>query len=278
MSSATTPSTIIDIGVNLSSKQFEGYHAELLEHAYQAYVEAIICISNSQKDWRANLDLIEKHKNSPVKLFSTLGIHPHNAKQATDSTWEEFQQFYSKNKKFIVAIGECGLDFNRKFSPQDTQITVFQRQIELGRELDLPLYMHERDAAKEMIEILQKSAAEHKEQPLRGVIHCFTGDKSTLQAYLDLGLYIGITGWITDHRRNGELLEALRILPLERLLIETDAPFLCPLPYQKQWKTRRAEPDCLDYIIKAISEATGYGVEEIRQNSTTNAKKLFNLK
>lgn len=266
-------STIIDIGVNFSSAKFTNYHSTLLEHAYLAYVEAIICISNSRKEWDTNINLVKQYSNDKVKLYTTIGIHPHNAQNVTDNTWRELEEYILKNN--VVAVGECGLDYNRMFSPKNVQIATFKKQIELANKYKKPLYLHERDAGEDMIQILRE--AKEKYPDLTGVIHCFTGDKATMQQYLTLGFYIGITGWICDKRRNSELVDAIKSLPLEQLMIETDAPWLIPYEYKKKWDTTRSEPDCLDYIINDIAKYTGFSVENIRKTTTANAKKLFGL-
>ncbi len=263
--------TIIDIGVNLGSKQFANYHATYLDHTYQAYVESIISISNCRKEWDVNLGLIDNYKENPIKIYTTIGIHPHSAKEVKDIMYTEMLDYLSKPN--VVAVGECGLDYNRLYSTAEVQKQVFLKQIEIAAKIKKPLYLHERDASEDMIEILTKAKATYPE--LKGVIHCFTGNKETINAYLKLGFYIGITGWICDNRRNGDLIEAIKCLPLDKLMIETDSPWLVPHEYMEKYNTKRNESDSLSYVIDAISFHTKYSVEEIRKSSKENTIKLF---
>ena len=261
---------VSDIGVNFSSKQFKGYHDVYLNHAYDAYIESIVCISNSRAEWDSNVELILEHKDQPVKLYTTIGIHPHNAKSCAGTGDETFTEMlsYLKNSS-VVAIGECGLDFNRMFSTREQQIAVFKRHLDMAESTGMPLYLHDREASTDMIQLL----SERKD--LHGVVHCFTGNKSVMHAYLDMGFHIGITGWICDTRRNKDLLDAVKELPLNRLLIETDAPWLTPLEYTKEFGTKRNESDALEYVVKAISKYTGHSIGDIKRASRKNAQELF---
>lgn len=280
---------IIDIGINLGSPKYKGYHEDILNHAFLSDIMAIISISNSRGEWDKNLKLIEefKIKEHIVKIYCTIGIHPHNAStiiNLDDKPIEKFTKLaklkedllkYHKNTTDVVAVGECGLDFNRLYSPRETQIDVFMVHIDVAAETGKPLYLHERDSSTEMIKILTEAKAKYPH--LRGVIHCFTGNRRTLRAYIDLGFYIGITGWICDNRRNQDLLDAVMVLPLNKLLIETDGPYLTPPQYVKRFDTKRNESDSLEYIIKRLSIEMEESVERIRSQTYKNTLKLFKI-
>jgi TatD DNase family protein len=171
----------------------------------------------------------------------------------------------------VVAIGECGLDFNRNYSPHPDQEKWFIAQIELALEVGKPLFLHSRDAHPRFSEILKKY------KPQRAVAHCFTGEKEELHSYLDLGLYIGITGWICDERRGAHLLELVREIPRDKLLLETDAPYLTPRDLHPQPKARRNEPAFLPHIARAVAKAAGRSFEQISLETTNNARALFGL-
>jgi TatD DNase family protein len=171
----------------------------------------------------------------------------------------------------VVAIGECGLDFNRNYSPHPDQEKWFVAQIELALELSKPLFLHSRDAHPRFAQILKNSRIEN------AVAHCFTGEAEELRAYVELGLYVGITGWICDERRGRHLVELVREIPRDRLLLETDAPYLTPRDLHPQPKARRNEPAFLPHIARAVARALGRPVEEVAAETTRNARALFGL-
>ncbi|HEX6317276.1 MAG TPA: TatD family hydrolase, partial [Burkholderiales bacterium] len=171
----------------------------------------------------------------------------------------------------VVAIGECGLDFNRNYSPHPDQEKWFVAQLELGIELGKPLFLHSRDAHPRFSDILKQHRTE------RAVAHCFTGERDELHAYLDLGLYIGITGWICDERRGRHLVKLVRDIPRDRLLLETDSPYLTPRDLRPQPRARRNEPALLPHILAAVARALGRPAEEVAAETTRNAVALFGL-
>jgi len=262
---------MFDCGVNLCSSQFNNYIETLKEHSINAGIKGWITISNSENEWLANLAYCKKYSDANFTIRTTLGIHPHNAKSATLDTWKKFDSLILNNK--IVAIGECGLDYNRMFSPIETQMEVFIAQIELANKYNLPLYLHERDAFDDFYNLLCIYKAKYPN--LKGIVHCFTGKKQHLLKYIKLGFYIGITGWICDNKKNGNLVEAIKFLPLDKLILETDSPFLIPYPYGKKRNTRRNQPDSLEYIIENISNIISKTKDEIITKTTKNYKKLF---
>jgi TatD DNase family protein len=202
-------------------------------------------------------------------LYATAGVHPHHARDLNPDTVSELRKLASHPR--IVAIGECGLDFNRNYSPHPDQEKGFVAQLELGLELGKPLFLHSRDAHPRFAEILKH----HQVQ--KAVAHCFTGERDELHAYLDLGLYIGITGWICDERRGTHLLELVREIPREKLLLETDAPYLTPRNMHPQPKARRNEPAFLPHIARTVAAALGRPGEEVAAETAGNARTLFGL-
>lgn len=266
---------MIDAGVNLCSKQFNNYHDTLIEHAKEAGLNGFITISNSHKEWKQNLNLIRQYSNDQFKIYMTIGIHPHNAKEVTtDNVYDELTQLVQSNS-CIVAIGECGLDYDRNFSPKSKQIEVFKKHIELSLLLNKPLYLHERDAHDDFYNTL----LEYKNNcaNLKGIVHCFTGKKEHMMKYIELGLYIGITGWICDKRRNHDLVEAVKDLDLNKLILETDAPWLIPFEYSKHWNTKRNQPDAIYYVSSVLSNILEISEESIINKSSQNISKLFSL-
>ncbi|ASM51523.1 TatD DNase family protein [Pseudoalteromonas espejiana DSM 9414] len=254
---------LIDAGVNLTNHQFEGEHQAVIARANAAGVKAMLLIGCDIPSSQQSLELATRFDQ-----YSTAGVHPHDAKDATEqleSTLTELAQ-----NSAVVAIGECGLDYNRDFSPRDIQRSVLRRQLALAEKLNLPVYLHERDASDDMLSIL-------KEFKVRGVLHCFTGNKQALKNYLNLGLYIGITGWVCDERRGKELQALVPSIPLERLLIETDAPFLIPRTITPKPKSRKNEPANLSYVCATLAKL--YNVDEnlVAKHSTENFYSLFDI-
>ena len=172
----------------------------------------------------------------------------------------------------MVAIGECGLDFNRDFFPRPQQEKWYEAQVALAEELQKPLFLHERDARQRFCEIL---AAVRKSVP--AVLHCFTGTREELKIYLDLGLHLGITGWICDERRGTHLRELVREIPLDRLMIETDAPFLVPRTMPTKPRDGRNEPAFLPYVLQAVADCLGKPVPVVAEATTKTAREFFRL-
>ena len=251
---------MIDIGANLTHSSFRDDLAEVIARARAAGVEEIIVTGTSVEESRRALG---------INLYSTAGVHPHNARECSSQTISDLRDI-AKNPR-VVAIGECGLDFNRNYSPHPDQEKWFVAQIELGLSLKKPLFLHSRDAHPRFAEIIKNCAVE------KGVAHCFTGEKDELHAYLDLGLHIGITGWICDERRGRHLLELVKEIPEDKLLLETDAPYLTPRDLKPQPKARRNEPAFLPHILRTVARALGRPAEEVAAETTRNARLLFGL-
>lgn len=259
---------IIDIGVNLLHRSFEQDREQVVARAEAAGVSPLIMTGTSL---RSSTEAARYAARFPQKLYSTAGVHPHDAKSCNESTIPKLRELASQPQ--VVAIGECGLDYNRDFSPRDVQRKWFEEQIRLAAELDLPLFLHERDAHPDFVAMMK----EYRKQIERAVVHCFTGTARELYAYLDMGLYIGITGWICDERRGKHLRDLVKIIPLDRLMIETDAPFLTPRDLKAKPADGRNEPVFLPHILKSVASCIGKSSEEVAAATTETAKRFFAL-
>lgn len=266
MMSNTDSNQWIDIGVNLSNKQFKSDQPQVLQDAKESGVESIILTGTSVKESTLALKQAQEYG-----LYSTAGIHPHDAKENSTDAFKKITSLAQDPK--VVAIGETGLDFNRNFSTPEDQIASFQKHLELATQIQKPLFLHERDAADQMIDMLK----EFKNDLPDAVIHCFTGVKEDLIRYLDLGLYIGITGWICDERRGFHLHELVKIIPSDRLMIETDAPYLLPRTLTPKPKNRRNEPKYLPHIGEYIANILNKPTQQFAEETNANTKRFFKL-
>jgi TatD DNase family protein len=267
MSILKNPS-LIDIGVNLGHASFNADRQQVIDRAIAAGVYKMVVTGTSIK---SSLEAQTLASRFPDILYSTAGVHPHNAKNCNNETIKMLRDL-AKHKE-VVAIGECGLDFNRDFSPRPVQERWFEAQIELACELKLPLFLHERDAHQRFVEILSK----YRNQFDAAVVHCFTGNGEELDAYLDLSLHIGITGWICDERRGLHLRDLVRRIPLNQLMLETDAPFLTPRNMQPKPKDGRNEPAFLPQVLRSVASSTGKSTDEIADATTNTALAFFQL-
>lgn len=261
----------IDIGINLTNKQFAGEYDEVIDRAISAGVEQILLTGTSVRSSKEALALAEEY---PETLFATAGIHPHDAKTMNTESIKILTALLKEKK--VVAVGECGLDFDRDFSPRPVQESCFHAQLSLAEEVQKPLFLHERAAFDRFIAILK----EHSSLP-EGVVHCFTGQLKEAKTYLEMGYYIGFTGAITDVRRFADLEEVVRYVPLDRMLIETDAPFMMSknvptrqLSYHQQ---RRNEPAFLPYVAQTIARYKGVSLKAVADKTRENAEALFKL-
>jgi TatD DNase family protein len=255
---------VIDIGANLTHSSFRDDVAEVVARAREAGVESIVVTGTTVGESVHASLLAEQHG-----LYSTAGVHPHHARECDAHTIGRLREIAQLPR--VVAIGECGLDFNRNYSPHPDQEKGFVAQVELALSIDKPLFLHSRDAHPRFSEIVKHHGVK------KAVAHCFTGEKDELHAYLDLGLYIGITGWICDERRGTHLVKLVREIPPERLLLETDSPYLVPRDMKPQPKARRNEPAFLPHILRAVARAAGRPPEEIAAETTRNARDFFDL-
>ncbi|MFC1695675.1 TatD family hydrolase [Pseudomonadota bacterium] len=259
---------LIDIGCNLTHDSFDSDRAHVLELAHEAGVAQMIVTGASEDGSEAALQLAREH---PGQLFATAGVHPHRASEFDDDTEALLRQLAAEPE--VVAVGETGLDYFRDFSPRDQQRDAFQRQLGIGMDTGLPLFLHMRDAHDDFFGILR----EVREQLSDVVVHCFTGNREELHDYLDLDCHIGITGWICDERRGTHMLDFLQDIPADRLMIETDAPYLKPRNLRPRVKSHRNEPRWLPWILGTIAEARNEPREALAEQTTANARRFFRI-
>lgn len=256
----------IDIGVNLTDSRLDA--DPVIQRAVNAKVEKLIITGTSLQ---ASSKAITLANNRPSTLYTTAGVHPHNAKDFNHQARFSLERIASE--KQVVAIGECGLDFNRNFSTPTQQLHAFEQQLQLACELDLPVFLHERDAFDEQIKLIKK----YRHKLVGGVAHCFTGNLSQMNQYLDLGLYIGITGWVCDTKRGQDLREAVPYLPLKSLLLETDAPYLRPKGLSNNRKLDKGnnEPAYLPFIATELAALMNIDKVKLQQTCYNNTLNLF---
>ncbi|MFP6807921.1 MAG: TatD family hydrolase [Pseudomonadales bacterium] len=259
--------SLIDIGANLTHDSFSDDCHDVLSRAMSAGVRQLVITGASSTGSEEAVNLANKYEG----LFATVGIHPHHAEETNDRVLSRFAELAKTLK--VKAIGETGLDFFRDFSPRDIQISSFERHIDLAINQGLPMFLHDRDAYPTFAEVLKP----RRDKLDKVVVHCFTGEADALAAYLDLDCYIGITGWICDERRGGHLIDLVKTIPLNRLLIETDSPYLLPRTIRPKPKSRRNEPHYLTVICRHIAEILGITYEELARQTSSNAQQFFNL-
>ena len=253
---------LIDTHAHLSLPQFDKDRTEVIKRAHDAGIKHIITVGTDRDDCLKAVALAQKHDF----ISAAVGIHPHDAKTINAETYSLLREFAADDN--VVAIGEIGLDFYRNLSPRETQIHHFREQLRLAREVSLPVIIHDREAHREVLQILQ----EEKAETVRGVIHCFSGDWEMARACLDMGFYISIPGTVT-FKKSEEYHKLVRDLPLDRMLVETDCPFLAPHPF----RGKRNEPAYVRYVAEAVARIKRIEQEELAKITTQNAQKLFNL-
>jgi TatD DNase family protein len=259
---------LIDIGINLAHDSYDADREAVLERARAAGVVQMIVTGSGEASSRKALELARER---PGELFATAGVHPHHARDWTDSLGRAVRELGVASE--VVALGECGLDYFRDYSPRAAQREAFSAQLELAAEIGKPVFLHQRDAHDDFAAILR----EHMRHLRGAVAHCFTGDAAQLDCYLELGLSIGITGWICDERRGRHLNALMPRIPAERLLVETDGPYLLPRDLTPKPPSRRNEPAYLPHIVAAVAKARGERLETTGAGTTAAARALFRL-
>lgn len=257
---------LIDIGVNLTNQRLYQQIEKLIKSAKAAGIMHQVITGTSLLTSQQAIQICE---TNPNYFSATAGCHPHGAKDFKEDDKRLLRDL--ANHSNVVAIGECGLDFNRNYSPQDIQQQVFIDQVEIACEVKLPLFLHQRDAHSRFIEILSDYQGRYRS----GVIHCFTGGKQQLKDCLDLGLNIGITGWLCDERRGVELQEAVKYIPLDRIMIETDSPYLLPRNISPKPKSSTNVPANLTWIVTKLAEILELETAIVAKQTTLNAKSFF---
>ena len=268
MSDLSSFPALIDIGINLAHDSYDADRDAVISRAHAAGVTQMIVTGSCGPSTRKAIELARAH---PGELFATAGVHPHHAADLTETLLDEIAELACAPE--VVAIGECGLDYFRNYSPRIAQQHAFHRQLELAARLGKPVFLHQRDAHADFLAILR----EHWPRLCGGVAHCFTAGADELDSDLELGLAIGITGWICDERRGRHLLELVQRIPAERLLIETDGPYLLPRDLTPKPASRRNEPSHLPHIAAIIAHARGEPLETLAHSSTAAARRLFGL-
>jgi len=262
-------SGLVDIGANLTSGRFRRDLNRALERAQDAGVSQILITGTDLGVSREALVLAESR---PGFLHATAGVHPHNAKHWGETSALQLQCLLEAEP--VVALGECGLDFNRNFSPPEDQLACFEAQLAMAGDCQKPVFLHQRDAHEAFMPLLRR----YRKGLVGAVVHCFTGSETELRDYLSLDCYIGITGWLCDKRRGAGLRQLVSLIPDERLLIETDAPYLLPHNLPKAFNTKRNEPAFLPYVLQTLAECRGQSLEELATLTGDNARWLFGLK
>ena len=270
---------MIDIGANLLNPVFDADRQEVLRRATAAGVDAIVLTGTSVALSRAaagfasqrGVDSGQSSLDPIPRLFATAGVHPHDA-TAVEVGWDH-EIAGLADRAEVVAIGETGLDYYRNFSPRDEQQVVFRRQVELAVRLRMPLFVHDRDSQGDTRRIL----SDYRNDLTACVIHCFTGTAADLAGYIDDGYYIGITGWICDERRGAELMELVRRIPDDRLMIETDAPYLLPRNIVPRPRSRRNEPAFLTWVAQHVAQCRDEDLSSVERQTSDNAMRFFGL-
>jgi len=258
----------IDIGVNLTNKSLMQDIDAVLHRARQAGVSQLVVTGTSLEESRAATALCQRY---PDQLVCTAGVHPHHASDWLEDYADIFRDMAASEQ--VRAIGETGLDFNRDFSPREKQIEVFHQQLSLACELNKPVFTHQRDAHDSFIAILR----EYRHRLDKVVVHCFTDDKTALDDCLALDCHIGITGWVCDERRGTELQQLLKYIPENRLMIETDAPYLLPRDLVPKPKSRINEPQYLPHIAERVAHHQDKPLDQLAAECLKTTRLFFNI-
>lgn len=258
----------IDIAVNLLGSSLEAQAAQVIADAAAVGVAPLILIGSELDESARCIDLCQQY---PQQLYSTAGVHPHHASSWQLSSVEQQRQLCAAPA--VVAVGECGLDFNRNYSTPAEQRQAFAAQLALAVELQLPVLMHERDAHDEFLAMVQ----EYRPQLNGALLHCFTGDITQAEAYLALDLHLGVTGWVCDERRGQALAEAVKIIPDNRLLLETDSPYLLPRTLKPKPKSSKNLPQYLPHIAEYVAHLRHQPAEELAHRCYNNSLRFFGL-
>lgn len=253
-----------DIGLNLFCKQFPEPE-KIIQEAGDSGVRCILTGTDAKENRQID-EFVKTHD-----AFGTAGIHPHNADRAKQEDFQEIERILSENPK-VVAVGECGLDYDRMFSTKENQIRCLEKHIVLAEKLDKPLFLHERSAADDFVKRFKKHPAVCE----KSVVHCFTGDKATLDKYLSMGFSIGITGWICDEKRSKELRDAVRLIPLDRILVETDAPYLTPKNVSGLGRVN--VPGNIVYVVRELAKHMKVPEDVLMEHARENTERIFHIK
>ena len=253
---------LIDSHAHLEMPEFKKDLEAVIQRAKESGIEYIFTVGTEEKDWKRALEIADSHPS----IYAILGVHPHNAKEINDRTYPMLRELCLNGK--VRAFGEIGLDFFRNLSPRDVQLKRFREQIGLAKELGFPVVIHDREAHQETLEILKSERAGE----CGGIIHCFSGDYEMAKTCMDMGFYISVPGSITFKNAEG-FREVVRRIPLESLLVETDAPFLTPEPF----RGKRNEPSYVRYTAQRVAEVKNISFEKMAEVTTQNAMRVYRL-
>jgi TatD DNase family protein len=261
-------SPLVDIGINLAHDSYDHDRAEVVERAVTAGIARMVVTGSSLESAARAIEICRQW---PGLMRATAGIHPHHAREFADADLPRLQALLED--PLVTSAGECGLDYFRDFSPREDQRRAFALQLELAARLGKPVFLHQRDAHEDFMEIL----ADYLPRLPRAVVHCFTGSAAELESYLAHGLYVGITGWVCDERRGGQVRALVPCIPLQRLMIETDGPYLMPRNLKPKPGHRRNEPMYLREIFNLICSLRPETEAEIAAQTSANAVRFFDL-
>lgn len=259
---------LVDIGINLVHASYDADRDEVIARARAAGVLQMVVTGSDLSSIARAVELVRQH---PGTLTATAGIHPHHALEHDDKATAALRGWLERAE--ITAAGECGLDYCRNYAPHEAQQRSFRTQLELAAEYQRPVFLHQRDAHDDFVAILK----EFRPRLPRAVAHCFTGTLAQARASLDLDLHIGITGWICDERRGAHLIELVKFIPADRLMLETDGPYLLPRDLSPKPATRRNEPMYLAHILRRVAAARGQSPEQVAADTTRVAREFFML-
>ncbi len=262
------PMELVDIGANLTHDSFTADRDAVIREAARVGVTRQVVTGADLFGSRAAAAMAATH---PGRLWSTAGVHPHHAAAFDDAHREQLRELLALPR--VVAVGECGLDYFRDLAPRAAQRAAFIAQLELATAAAKPVFLHQRDSHEDFKAIL----GEFRGRLVGGVAHCFTGDAAQLEDYLALDLKIGVTGWVCDERRGAALRDAVPRIPADRLMLETDAPYLLPRDLEPRPRSRRNEPKYLPHIAAAVARLRNEPVELLAASSTRNAVEFFGL-
>jgi TatD DNase family protein len=259
---------LIDIGANLGHESFSTDLEQIIDDAMQVGIEHIMVTGTSVEGSHDALTVAEKYADY---CSSTAGIHPHEAANFDNQANASLRELASHIR--VKAMGETGLDYFRDYSPRDAQQNALASQLQLAADLQMPVFLHQRDGHEDFIRLLR----EYRNALPRAVVHCFTGTEAELRDYLELDMHIGVTGWICDERRGHHLHEFIHLIPENRLMLETDAPYLLPRTIRPKPKSRRNVPANLVYVLAKVAECLGKSEKNVAEKTTQNARDFFVL-
>lgn len=253
---------LFDSHAHIDDSRFDSDRLETIERARENGVTGIINIGADMASSARSVALAQAHKG----IYAAVGIHPHDAKAAVDADYDQMAQWVGSEAK-VVAIGEIGLDYYYDLSPRDVQQDVFIRHIDLARQLGKPIIIHDRDAHGDVMNIIKKEA-----KGIIGIFHCYSGSLEMAKEVLKLGFYVSFAGPVT-FAKSTKLKEIAAAVPLERLLVETDSPYLTPHPH----RGRRNEPAHVRLVAEEIARLRGLSLEAVAEATTNNVKQLFHI-